>query len=256
MQSIKFIALDMDNTLLNTKKELTPRTANVLNQLKSQGILIVFASARPERALHRFFSHITPHYVIANCGADLFQNGICLHRFPIPYPTINEILSTFLSSQHLFEYVAVETGEVLYTTYHGSEWEPGWGWVHHNFSSPIQEDIIKICPGCYDDAFIRKVIAAYPSLSIHAYAGESLYTITHKEATKENNLSFLANIHGFSLENILSFGDDDVDVGMLSSCGIGVAVSNASASAKNAATYICPSCDEEGVAQWLETHLL
>jgi len=39
-------------------------------------------------------------------------------------------------------------------------------------------------------------------------------------------------------------------------CGIGVAVSNAVEEVKKAAKYICGSNDEDGVAKWIEEHIL
>ena len=47
MQQIKMIGLDLDGTLLNTKKELTDHTRRVLAEAINAGILVLMATGRP-----------------------------------------------------------------------------------------------------------------------------------------------------------------------------------------------------------------
>ena len=47
MQQIKMIGLDLDGTLLNTKKELTENTRHVLREAIDAGILVLMATGRP-----------------------------------------------------------------------------------------------------------------------------------------------------------------------------------------------------------------
>ena len=46
---IKMIALDMDNTLLNSQKEISPRNEAVLKRLHEQGIKIVLLYGSPNQ---------------------------------------------------------------------------------------------------------------------------------------------------------------------------------------------------------------
>ena len=43
----KMIVLDLDGTLTNSKKEMTPRTRDTLLKAEQQGVRIVLASGRP-----------------------------------------------------------------------------------------------------------------------------------------------------------------------------------------------------------------
>ena len=49
--SIKLLALDLDGTLLNEKKEITPRTWAALERARSQGVLVVPGTGRPAQGL-------------------------------------------------------------------------------------------------------------------------------------------------------------------------------------------------------------
>ena len=47
MAEIKVLALDLDGTLTNSQKEVTPRTRAALNAAIAKGVTIVLASGRP-----------------------------------------------------------------------------------------------------------------------------------------------------------------------------------------------------------------
>ena len=80
--------------------------------------------------------------------------------------------------------------------------------------------------------------------------------IINKNATKENALLTLSDYYNISTDNIIAFGDDINDIGMLKTAGIGVAMGNASDKIKTFADYITDTNDNEGVSQWLNKNLL
>ena len=75
------------------------------------------------------------------------------------------------------------------------------------------------------------------------------------EVTKGSGLAFLAQHLGFASEQTVAFGDGENDVELLEWAGYGVAVENAHDRVKQIADFVCPSVDEEGVAQVLEAYL-
>jgi len=75
------------------------------------------------------------------------------------------------------------------------------------------------------------------------------------DVTKAAGLDFLSEHVGFSRERTVAFGDGENDVELIEWAGYGVAVANAHDRVKEVADFICPSVDEEGVAQVLEAFL-
>jgi len=75
------------------------------------------------------------------------------------------------------------------------------------------------------------------------------------DVTKAAGLDFLAARLGFTREQTVAFGDGENDIELVDWAGYGVAVSNAHERVKEVADFICPSVDEEGVAQVLEAFL-
>lgn len=57
-------------------------------------------------------------------------------------------------------------------------------------------------------------------------------------------------------ENIIAFGDDFADIGMLKLCGLGIAMGNAIREVKEIADDVTKSNDEDGVAYYLEKQVL
>ena len=75
------------------------------------------------------------------------------------------------------------------------------------------------------------------------------------DVTKAAGLDFLSGHVGFSRERTVAFGDGENDVELVDWAGYGVAVANAHERVKAVADFVCPSVDEEGVAQVLEAFL-
>ena len=73
--------------------------------------------------------------------------------------------------------------------------------------------------------------------------------------TKASGLAFLAEHLGFTAERTIAFGGEN-DVELLEWAGFGVAVANAHPRVLAVADWVCPSAEEEGVAQVMEASRL
>jgi Cof subfamily protein (haloacid dehalogenase superfamily) len=75
------------------------------------------------------------------------------------------------------------------------------------------------------------------------------------DVTKAAGLEFLARHLGFARDRTVACGDGENDVELLEWAGYAVAVENAHERVLAAADLVCPSVDEEGVAQLVEAFL-
>jgi Cof subfamily protein (haloacid dehalogenase superfamily) len=75
------------------------------------------------------------------------------------------------------------------------------------------------------------------------------------EVTKGSGLAFLAEHMGFTRQRTVAFGDGENDVELLEWAGFGIAVANAHPRVLGVADWVCPSAEEEGVAQVVEALL-
>ena len=74
-------------------------------------------------------------------------------------------------------------------------------------------------------------------------------------ARKGAGLAFVAERVGFAPEQTIGFGDGENDIELLDWAGYSVAVANAHDEVLRRANFVCPSVDEEGVAQVIEAFL-
>jgi Cof subfamily protein (haloacid dehalogenase superfamily) len=75
------------------------------------------------------------------------------------------------------------------------------------------------------------------------------------DVTKAAGLDFVSEHLGFARERTIAFGDGENDIELVDWAGYGVAVANAHERVKEVASFVCPSVEEEGVAQVLEAFL-
>ena len=91
------------------------------------------------------------------------------------------------------------------------------------------------------------------------YVAQSSFDIVellHPEVSKGNALSLIAKDLAINPEEIIAFGDNHNDIGMLRLAGLGVAMGNAHEEVKAAADYVTLSNAEDGVAVVVEDMVL
>ena len=73
--------------------------------------------------------------------------------------------------------------------------------------------------------------------------------------SKGSGLAFVAEHLGFAAEHTIAFGDGENDLELLDWAGYAVSVENGFEELKARADWLCPSAEDEGVAQTLEAFL-
>ena len=95
------------------------------------------------------------------------------------------------------------------------------------------------------DDFIKELSEKYPQIYV-VKSFDYFCEIANKEATKGNAIKFLANHLGFSEKEVLAIGDQNNDIEMVKTAGIGVAMDNGTEEIKAAADYITDSVKNDG----------
>ena len=251
---IKMIVTDLDRTLLRTDKSISSYTINVLKRCQKRAIKVVFATARPKRTVNQYFENIPADAAILHNGAVIYIDDCLYHHSGIASDTKNEILLS-ISREYPNSTLSVEIDDVFYANFDVSTL---W-----NYTQAIRTDFSNL-PNKPADKIIVGVSSAEEIYRFEKYLPYNLYIemsdgklglIMHRNATKQAAIKITADCFSCDFNEIVSFGDDYNDIGMLRECGIGVAVANALDEVKTAADYVCDSNDD-GVAKWLELNVL
>ena len=253
--SIKIIVSDLDGTLLRTDKTISDHTVRVLERCRERGIKFAFATGRPVHATLKYQRRTSPDFVIADNGATICRGGEFIRRLVIPAEMRDKLLAAFLASDEV-DIVSMETGDYMYTNYDGPPWEVGWKTQYTDFSGGISADAMQISVDCANLDFVTNVMRDFPELHLYSNHGMTWRQIMCRESTKANAVEYLCAWLGIKPENVAAFGDDYNDVDMIARAGSGVAIAGAIPEVKAAAKFVCGANDDDGIAKWIEEHVL
>lgn len=256
---IQMIVTDLDRTLLRTDKSISEYTVQVLKRCQRQGILIAFASARSECTMARIAGRIAPDVMISSGGALARRGEQLLYRRILEKNLANSLLRRCLNELGLGYLTAdTENGYVVNRPFDPDD--PSWRDFAHGKVIDVTKGfdcgVFKLTAQLSDKNAAAQIAQAFDNINVLGYAGEDWYQFAHKDASKWKAARMAAKQLGIPIANITAFGDDRNDIELLRSCGTGVAVANALEEAKAAADFVCGSNDEDGVAKWLEAHVL
>ena len=79
-KKIKLIALDLDATLLDSRKEISPRTLAALERARQMGVLMVPVTGRPAQGLPRNVLNLPGlRYAVTSNGATIRDLALGYH---------------------------------------------------------------------------------------------------------------------------------------------------------------------------------
>ncbi len=269
------IALDLDGTLLNSAKELTPGNRAALERAARAGWLVVPTTGRFYNGMPQVIRDLPfVHYAITVNGAEVLEiaTGEVLYRAELPLRQAVDIMSWLDGYE----------GRLIYDCY-----MEGAGWmtaaqkelIDEHSSSPHYKQMLRQLRRDVPELkeFLRhtgkdvqkiqfftrhadlrlELMERLPREFDHIVVSSSVVDnveINQTRANKGEALLALAAHLGLSREQTIALGDGLNDLSMLSAAGQGVAMSNACEEAKAVADWIAPSNDEDGVAAALERY--
>jgi len=251
---IKMIITDLDKSLLNNERTITKYTKDVFLECINNGIIIVFASARPLRYIKIFNEFITPNAIICHNGAIAYINNTKLYSCGIN-PNIAKYLLENIIEKYPNVKLSIETNDKIY-----SNFDPSLIWKDiiyekmdlNNFP---KTEIDKIIIGMENINEIKNMKYLIPEeLYLEISEGE-IGLIMNKGATKWNGIKKILEYYKMDVKNTIAFGDDLNDLEMIKNCGVGVAMENGLEEIKNNANYICGNNEEDGIAKWIKKNI-
>lgn len=249
----KVLLFDLDDTLLRSDKTISPRTLEVLQMCSEKGLLIGICTSRSETNIACFVEQLHPDIVIASGGAVV--------RFRDEYIFVSEF-----SAEETRALIAAarkicgEDVEITVDTLHKHYWnysvdpnvaDASWGDVIYTRYENFSEKALKVTVDIRDPDHAEAMRTAFPDCDCACFVGTRWHKFTKKDTTKESAIRILCDRCGIPKENLIGFGDDVVDIGMLRLCGIGVAMGNAREEVKTAADVVIGSNDADGIADYL-----
>ena len=256
----RLVATDLDGTLLRSDGTVSERTRAALVAVRATGIRVVVATARPPRWLHELAD------IVGDDGAAICANGAFVYDVHA-----RRVLGERTLAREAVEEIVlglrdrVPTVAFALETSHGFVREPHFVERYPAPASTRVGDVLELLdplPGKVlaraedrdPDEFLEVVEAVVGAAAVLAFSGSTgLAEISATGVTKAAVLQEWAERWQLGRDDVWAFGDMPNDLPMLAWAGRSFAVANAHPDVLAAATDICPSNDEDGVAQALET---
>lgn len=266
---IKLIAIDIDGTLLNSKKQIPQENIEAIKKAKAKGVKVVICTGRPLRSMQHYLHELS----LENEGdyAITFNGGLAqkndtgeiidkkvmsatdvkyliqfLAKFDLPVDVLSDAVALQIPSKH---------GTSLYKEIN----------KYVSFQDITIDDIVE--GGIYNKVvsaepkeFLDSKIAEFPQEIYDKFeifkSRDELVEMMPKGVNKAYGLEKLTKHLGIKQEETMAIGDEENDFPMIKWAGIGVAMGNAVPEVKTIATYITETNDDAGVAKAIEKYVL
>ena len=267
--SIKLIAVDIDGTLVNSKKEITPEVFAAIQDAKAAGVKVVIATGRPIAGVAKLLDDLQLRdegdYVVTFNGA-LVQETANGHEIISESLTYEDYLDMEFLSRKLGVHMHAITKDGIYTANRNI----GKYTVHEStlVSMPIfyrtpeemaDKEIVK-CMYIDEPEILDAAIAKLPPELAEKYtlvkSAPFYLEIVKKTVNKGAAILHLAEKLGLSKEHTMAIGDEENDRAMLEAVGSPVVMENGKEELKKIAKYITKSNDESGVAHAIREWVL
>ena len=248
---MKAIITDLDRTLLRTDKTVSEYTLSILKKCHDRGILLMAATARPERAILTYRDQIGFEAITTLNGARIILPDGIIENGILP-SSAETILEKVIKIPDLV--LSMETGNGIFSNVPIPEWDAA---VFNGFPAlPTESILYKLLLSGKTDIILQEAKKVLTADTYMTVAEGKLIQIMSTASTKWNGIKTMLKAVGVKQSDVIYFGDDNDDIEPIKHCGVGVAVSNAIDEVLDAADFITESNDMDGVARYIEKNLL
>lgn len=269
---IKAVFFDIDGTLLSDRGKILKSTRNAIHELQLQGILCGVATGRSPHSIEKMLAGLKLDILVTYNGQYVYSKERVYYARPFPKETVYELASFAMEDNRkmLFGNRFKLMGNHLMALTQNPWIGKIRGFFPKNIGpdlSVVQKWASKIEKKKASASFDTKILAlpiyqciliSPESETVELKKRLADCTITRsnpisvdilpRDGSKLIGLAQVADYHGFSLEDIMVFGDGLNDIEMLSGVGIGVAMGNAKEHVQAHADYVTKTNNEDGIS--------
>ena len=259
--SIKLVAVDIDGTLLNNQKEITPEVFSAVQDAKATGVKIVIATGRPIAGVQKLLEELElnqPDNYVVTFNGGLVQDTVTGEELIKETLTYEDYLDIELLGRKLGVHMHAITKDGIYTANRNigkyTVYESNLVSMPIFYRTPeemVNKEIVK-CMYIDEPEILDVAISKLPPELSEKYtlvkSAPFYLEIVKKTVNKGAAILHLAEKLGLSKEQTMAIGDEENDRAMLEAVGSPVVMENGKEELKKIAKYITKSNDESGVA--------
>lgn len=265
----KLLVLDIDGTLINNQKEITPYTKSILLKIQQIGIKIVLASGRPTYGVIPIAKELeldkNGGYILSYNGSqiiDMATNELLFEK------RVDPVMIPYLERKAQKNNFAIFTyhQDTILTNQPDNQWIQQEATLNGmqiketpHFAESIDFSPCKCMLVSDDEEALTGLENHWKRRlagSLDVFRSEPYFLeVVPMQIDKANTLSVLLEKLSIDPKNVIAIGDGVCDVSMIQLAGLGIAMGNAQESVKACADYVTDSNEKDGVAKVVENIL-
>ena len=251
MQDIRLIGLDLDGTVFDDAKHISPRNLAAIEAAVQAGIIVLPATGRTATGVPQAFTGIPGvHYALTSNGASVVDMRTGEHIVDQPF-SLEDSLRVYDALKPFGGVFSLFVGGKSYATK-----------ADNDLIDVLQEKVgqVEKFSVMYpkvelrDEAW-RAVLAACPDVEATTSLGSNI-ELNAPGVTKGSGLLALAEKLGLRRDQVMAVGDSGNDLSMIEDAGLGVAMGNATPEILAAADAVTADNNHDGVALAIEKYAL
>ncbi|MED4224600.1 Cof-type HAD-IIB family hydrolase [Neobacillus cucumis] len=283
---MKLIALDLDGTTLNSKKEISEETLQAIKKAQQQGHIVMALSGRSEKSINGQLTKYGLNCPVgASNGTALYADGKLLELTSLSLSQTKKIaleiekesvpfnmatnkghfaprnwdqrLQDVLSSGRVPDEYYENQYFKMFTTsplVHGHSLFDQIEEIIDNSEYMIQKFLI-VGLDPEQKTRLQTKLEAVEEITIASSSPFNL-EVTHINGHKGTGLKIMADYFNIPIEDTVAIGDERNDIPMLKAAGLSIAMGNAEEEVKQHSDIVTLSNDEHGVAYAIEKYIL
>ena len=261
----RLIALDLDGTLLNSRKEVPEEAVLAVRKACAAGKTVVFDTGRAVSELDEQIALLPEvRYAVFASGAGLYdiREKKAFGLRPVPEEQVERILALARTKDLMPQFVTADRDIIQASHmehldhFHMEVYRP-----MYEKAMTLVPDIFAFAENCSEPFLKINLYHADPAGRIRSraqletpelelvYSEVSSLECSAAGVNKGSGLGRLCGLLDIPLSACIAAGDAENDIPMLKAAGLGVAMGNAPAHVKNAADRIVADLDHGGCAQ-------
>jgi Cof subfamily protein (haloacid dehalogenase superfamily) len=250
--SYKIVFFDIDGTLVNEEKEISPDTIKAVHELKGQGIEPIIATGRAPYFFKPLAEQLGIDSFVSLNGALVVYKGKTLYKRIIPMTSLKLLVDLATQNNHSL----VFEGEDAFFANAEEHF------CIRDAVSSLKVDLPRYNPDYWKTADIYQVLLHCEAHEEHLYHNafselrlvrwhQRAMDVLPSQGSKAEGIQALLEHLDISPSEAVAFGDGLNDKEMLRMVGFGVAMGNSHDELKPYADYITAHVDEGGIRNGL-----
>ena len=262
--NIKLIALDIDGTLTN-HSSISERNRLAVQRAREAGVSVVLATGRGRIATRPIWKELDLHGPSIQYGGAMIadidsERALVLHEMD---PEIIREVLAFAKEVDIPAQIYIDDAVITEQSSERAELYVS----RHKLPFMIDPDIRKktfhnvpkvlaFAPVERQDELFARFKERFTGIAQVSRSSPGFIEINNIGVTKATALEELASFLRVPREQTAAIGDNFLDQEMIEWAGLGACVADGAEEVKAVADLIVPSCDEDGVAAFIEQYIL